>query len=659
MSKKAIGLDLGSTESEICVIENGKPNVIVNEEGSKMTPSVVYVKGTERKIGGSAKRQMLTSPKNTVNIIKRFMGATYDESQEAMKHVRYDVVNKNNKPYVKIDDKEYSAEEISSMIITKMKKTAEDYLGEEVTDAVITVPAFFSDSAKAATKMAGELAGLNVLRVIAEPTAAILSSNIDMKKDGKYMVTDFGGSTLDFSVADISDNVVEILASYGDVYLGGSDLDNEIAKYLVAQFKEDNGIDLSSDTMAMSRIVEAAEKAKIELTSSTSTDISLPYITAKDGTPLHLTITLNRAKFEQIIKPYVDRVIECGKIALEKAKISASDLDGILLIGGSCRIPMIQEELEKAFNTKLIKSSNLDLAVAEGAAIQANILSGDSSSDVLLLDVCPLAIGLETMGNVFTKVIEENTTIPCKRSQVFTTAVDNQPAVTLNILNGVRPLAKDNKSLGQFNLDGIAPAKRGIPQIEVTFDIDANSILTVTAIDKATGKEQHITIENNNSLSQEEIDRIKADAEEHKKEDELAQKELNNLNKCDSEIYQIENLLDSLKDNAAMTEEDKTYFNGKIEELKKIKESKEFVKLDTIIAEANTRMANVGSRVYASQQNNGNSGTNSNPFDGMNGANFNDVFGQFAQQFGGNGASAQGNSSDNSENKPTDFEEVK
>lgn len=654
---KCIGIDLGSSLSEISVIESGKPVVVVNEEGSKTTPSIVYINGSERKIGGSAKRQILTSPKNTINLIKRFMGATYDESQEAIKHIRYDVVNKNNKPYVKIEDREYSAEEISSMILTKMKKIAEDYVGEEVKDAVITVPAFFSDSAKAATKMAGELAGLNILRIIAEPTAAILSSNIDMKKNGKYMVADFGGSTLDFSVADISDNVVEILSSYGDVYLGGSDLDNAIAKYFVEQFKGDKGIDLSTDAMAMSRIVEAAEKAKIELTSSSSTDINLPYITAKDGTPLHLTMTFNRAKFEQIIKPFVNRIIECGKTALEKAKISSSDLDGILIIGGSCRIPIIQEELEKSFNTKLIKSSNLDLAVAEGAAIQANILSGNSSSDILLLDVCPLALGIETMGQTFTKIIDENTTIPCKRSQIFTTAVDNQPAVTLNILNGVRPLAKDNKSLGQFNLDGIAPAKRGVPQIEVTFDIDANSILTVTAVDKATGKEQHITIENGNSLSQEEIDRIKADAEAHKKEDELAKQELEKVNKCDSMIYQTENLLDSFKDNAALTEEDKTYFNGKIEELKKIKENKDFSNLENIEKDVNAHWANVSSKAYASsQQSNNGSDTTSNPFGNMSGGNFNDIFNQFTQQNGG-GATADSNT--NKDSNTTDFEEVK
>lgn len=645
MSKKAIGIDLGSTASEVCVIESGKPVVVTNEEGSKMTPSVVYIKDGERKIGGSAKRQMLTMPKNTVNLIKRFMGATYSESIDAMKHVRYDVKDVNGKPYVTIGDKDYSVEEISSMIVAKMKKTAEEYLGEDVKDAVITVPAFFSDAAKAATKTAGELAGLNVLRIIAEPTAAILSSNIDMNKNGKYMVTDFGGSTTDFSVADISDNVVEILASYGDVYLGGSDLDNALAKYIVDKFNEDNGIDLSKDAMAMSRVVEAAEKAKIELTSSSNTEINLPYITAKDGQPLHLVMDINRAKFEQIIKPYVDRLIECGKESLKKSKLNANELDGILLIGGSCRIPLVQEELEKAFGVKLIKSSNLDLAVAEGAAIQANILMGNSDNDVLLLDVTPLALGIETEGGVMTKVIEENTTIPCKRSQIFSTAVDNQTSVALKVLNGVRPMANDNKTIGTFILDGIAPARRGIPQIEVTFDVNADSILTVTAKDKATGKEQHITIENKNSLSQEEIDRIKSEAKEHEADDEKKKKEIDNINKCDSLIYQTENSLDNLKDNPNLTQEDKDYFKTKIDEIKTIKESKDFSKFDSVSSELLSRWNSVASKAYA--QNNGN--TNNSGF------NPSDIFGQFSQQFGG------GNPNQNTTtDKPSDdFEEVK
>ena len=647
MGRKAIGLDLGSTLSEVAVIENGKTVVITNEEGSKTTPSVVYIKEGERKIGGTAKRQMLTMPKNTINLIKRFMGASYEESSDAIKHVRYNIVNENNKPYVDVNGKKFSAEEISSMIIGKMKKVAEDYLGEEVKDAVITVPAFFSDAAKSATKLAGELAGLNVLRIIAEPTAAILSSNIDMKKDGKYMVADIGGSTTDFSIADISDNVVEILASYGDVYLGGSDIDNAIARHIVEQFKEDNGIDLTNDTMAMSRIVEAAEKAKIELSSSTSTDINLPYITAKDGQPLHLTTELNRATFEKIIRPFVDRLLKCSRESLNKSKLDANELNGILLIGGSCRIPLIQESLEKEFNVKLIKSSNLDLAVAEGAAIQANILNGDTSSDILLLDVTPLSLGIETEGGIFTKIIEENTTIPCKRTQIFSTAVDNQPSVTLRVLNGVRPLAKDNKEIGMFNLDGIAPAKRGVPQIEVTFDVDANSILTVTAVDKATGKEQHITIENSNTLSQTEVERIKAEAKQHEKDDERIKQDLERTNKCDGLIYQTENLMETFKDNDSMTEDDKTFFNEKIERLKEMKKDKNFDELDNLNEEVTKRWNDVSARAY------GQNSSSNNPFTYTKNSNdiFNQMFGNFSTE--------ATNKPKNTESSDGDFEEVK
>lgn len=647
MGRKAIGLDLGSTLSEVAVIENGKTIVITNEEGSKTTPSVVYIKEGERKIGGPAKRQMLTMPKNTINLIKRFMGASYEESSDAIKHVRYNIVNENNKPYVDVNGKNFSAEEISSMIIGKMKKVAEDYLGEEVKDAVITVPAFFSDAAKSATKLAGELAGLNVLRIIAEPTAAILSSNIDMKKDGKYMVADIGGSTTDFSIADISDNVVEILASYGDVYLGGSDIDNAIARHIVEQFKEDNGIDLTNDTMAMSRIVEAAEKAKIELSSSTSTDINLPYITAKDGQPLHLTTELNCATFEKIIRPFVDRLLKCSRESLNKSKLDANELNGILLIGGSCRIPLIQESLEKEFNVKLIKSSNLDLAVAEGAAIQANILNGDTSNDILLLDVTPLSLGIETEGGIFTKIIEENTTIPCKRTQIFSTAVDNQPSVTLRVLNGVRPLAKDNKEIGMFNLDGIAPAKRGVPQIEVTFDVDANSILTVTAVDKATGKEQHITIENSNTLSQTEIERIKAEAKQHEKDDERIKQDLERANKCDGLIYQTEHLMESFKDNDSMTEDDKTFFNEKIERLKEMKKDKNFDELDNLNEEVTKRWNDVSARAY------GQNSSSNNPFTYTK--NSNDIFNQWF----GNFSTEATNKPKNTESSDGDFEEVK
>jgi molecular chaperone DnaK len=573
------------------------------------------------------------------------MGGTYDEVQEAVKHVQYDVVNDNGLPRILINDRKYSPEELSAMILTKLKKTAEDYVGGEVTNAVITVPAFFSDAAKSATKQAGELAGLNVLRIISEPTAALLASNIDKKKDGKYLVVDFGGSTTDFSVADVSDNVVEILASYGDVYLGGSDIDKLVADYIISNYKEESGIDLTTDAMAMSRVYEAVEKAKIELSNSASTEINLPYISIKDNAPQHLDTTLTKAKFEQIITPIVDKVINCGKTALEKADLTKDDLDGILLVGGSCRIPKVQNELIKTFGDKLIKSANLDLAVAEGAAIQADILAGNTNSDILLLDVCPLGLGIETMGGVMTTLIESNTTIPCSKEQIFSTAVDNQTAVTINVLQGERPMAKDNKQIGLFNLDGIAPARRGIPQIKVKFDIDANGILSVSATDNATGKEQHITIENRNTLSQDEIDRIKREAEEHSAEDKKTKERLDKQNQIDGTIYQVENFVEDYKDKTdILTEDDKTYFKEKIEELKTIREG-DLSNADNLITEVNQRLASVGSKAYTNNQQSG-----ANPFgfgqQGFNGTNFNDIF---TGQNGGN----QTNS-----NEKEDVEEV-
>ena len=648
MSNRVIGIDLGSTASEVAIIENGKPVVVVNEEGNTITPSVVSFKDGDRKVGGAAKRQMLVRPKCTVNLIKRFMGATYDESYEVMNHVQYDVINKNGKPFVKVDDREYSAEEISSIILTKMKKIAEDYLGEEVKDAVITVPAFFSDSAKAATKQAGELAGLNVLRVIAEPTAAILSSNIDKEKGGKYLIVDFGGQTLDFSVADISDNVIEILASYGDVYCGGSDIDKKIVDFMVSSFNNEHGIDLTNDTMAMSRVYEAAEKAKIELSTSSSTEINLPYISSKNGVPVHLTQTLTKAKLEQLIRPLIEHVIDCGKKALEKANLKESELDGVLLVGGSCRIPLVQSELINNFGDKLIKSSNLDLAVAEGAVIQANIIVGNDKSDLLLLDVTPLGMGIETMGGVMTQIVEENTTIPCKRSQIFSTAVDNQPAVTINVLQGSRPMAKDNKTIGVFNLDGIAPAKRGVPQIEVTFDIDANGILSVSAIDKATGKEQHITIQNNNTLTQDEIERIKRDAEEHAAEDKKTREILEKANRCESAIYQTENTIESMKDNPSFTEDDKAFFNNKIEEMKKMKDSSDYTNFDSVLKETNERWYSITSKAYSKNDTQSNNGFDMNQFANMFGGN--NPFGGF----NGNTANTQQNSTN-----VNDVEEIK
>ena len=636
---KAIGIDLGSTLSEVSVIEGGKPSVIANEEGSYTTPSVISLKEGNPKIGNSAKRQMVVSPKETINLIKRFMGGTYGEVQDAIKHVQYDVVNDNGLPRILVNGRKYSPEELSAMILTKMKKIAEDYLGSDVTDAVITVPAFFNDAAKSATKQAGELAGLNVLRIISEPTAALLASNIDKKKDGKYLVVDFGGSTLDFSVADVSDNVVEILASYGDVYLGGSDIDKLISNYVVATYKGESGIDLTSDSMAMSRIYEAVEKAKIELSNSSSSELNLPYICVKDNAPQHLTMTVTKAKFEQIISPIVEKVINCGKTALEKANLNASDLDGILLVGGSCRIPKVQGELVKNFGDKLIKSANLDLAVAEGAAIQADILAGNTNSEILLLDVCPLGLGIETMGGVMTTLIESNTTIPCSKEQIFSTAVDNQTAVTINVLQGERPMAKDNKQIGLFNLDGIAPARRGVPQIKVKFDIDANGILSVSATDNATGKEQHITIENKHTLSQDEIDRIKREAEEHAAEDAKTKERLDKQNQIDGTIYQVENFVDDYKDKSdILTEEDKNYFKEKIEELKTIREG-DLTNADNLITEVNQRLASVGSKAYTNNQQGGPNpfGFGQQDFDftksGFNGNNFNDIF---TGQNGGN-----------------------
>ena len=648
---KVIGIDLGSTLSEVAVIEGGKPVVVVNEEGSSTTPSIINLKENTPKVGGAAKRQMLVAPKETVNLIKRFMGGTYDEVKEAITHVQYDVVNDNGLPRVSINGRKYSPEELSAMILTKMKKVAEDYLGDTVKDAVITVPAFFSDAAKSATKQSGELAGLNVLRIISEPTAALLASNIDKKKDGKYLVVDFGGSTTDFSVADVSDNVVEILASYGDVYLGGSDIDKVVSDYIVTNFKNSNDIDLTSDSMAMSRVIEAAEKAKIELSNSGSTEINLPYITVKDNQPVHLITTLTKAKFEQLIRPIVDKVINCGKMSLEKAKLDASDLDGVLIVGGSCRIPLIQEELIKNFGDKLIKSANLDLAVAEGAAIQANILTG-GESDILLLDVTPLRLGIETMGGVMTTLVEANTTIPCSKEQIFSTATDNQTAVTINVLQGERPLAKDNKQIGLFNLDGIAPARRGIPQIAVKFDIDANGILSVSAVDKATGKEQHITIENKHTLSQDEIDRIKREAEEHAAEDAKTKEHLDKQNKVDSTIYQVEKTLEDFKDKPeVLTEDDKTYFNSKIDELKTLREG-DLNNVDNILNEVTNRLMSVGSKAYGGQN-----GQQKNPFmQGFNGANFDPS--QFADMFCGKNGTSRGASSGTAETKTEDVEEV-
>ena len=641
---KIIGIDLGSTNSCVAIMENGKPTVVVNEEGNRTTPSVIALKDGDRKVGTSAKRQQIVNPKETVILIKRFMGATYDESKEAINHVQYEIVNKSGFPMAKIEGREYSPEELSSMIVNKMKKVAENYLGTDVKEAVITVPAYFNDLARQATKTAGELAGLDVKRVIAEPTAAILASNIDMEKGGKFAVADFGGATTDFSIADISDSVVEILATNGDVYCGGSDIDKAIADYIINKFKSENGVDLSTDAQSYARVYEAAEKAKCELSSTTSTEISLPYITIKDGKPIHLTETLTRVKFEQLAMPIIDKVIGCGKEAIKESKISTKDLDGILLVGGSCRIPLVQERLEKEFGVKLIKNVNLDEAVALGAAVQGSIINGDNENNILLLDVTPLSLGIETMGGVMTKLVESNTTIPCKKTQIFSTAVDNQSSVTIRCLQGERPMANDNKEIGVFNLDGIAPARRGIPQIEVSFDIDVNGILKVSAVDKATGKEQNITIENKGSLTQEDIDRIKADAEAHKAEDDKKREELEKLNKVSSIRYTVENTLENYKDKPEyLTEEDKAYFNEKLEVLKKMEEDKDFSNLDTIDKEISARWNTIASKAY---------GSNNNGFD------INDIFkGGFNPNAGGAPNSAKPSGETPSDSKD-DFEEV-
>lgn len=601
MAKKAIGIDLGSTLSEVAIIEGGKPTVIVNDEGSTTTPSVVLL-SEERKVGAPAKRQMIMHPKECINLIKRFMGSKYDDNLEAKKHVQYEVVNDNGMARVKVNGRVYSPEEISSYIVAKMKKVAEDYCGEEIKDAVITVPAFFDDTQRAATKLAGELAGLNVLRIIAEPTAAILSSKIDQEKGGKFLVVDFGGSTEDNSVAEVSNGIIEILSTNGDVYLGGTDIDKLVADHLVNKFKEEHGIDLSTDPQAMTRIFDAAEKAKIELSNSTMTDINLPYITQKDGTPIHMIDTLSRAKFEQLIQPIIDKMISCAKKAVDMAKLTASDLDGVLLIGGSCRVPAVQEALKNAFGDKLIKSSNMDLAVCEGAAIQANTLvGGEDANSLLLIDVIPLSVGIETLGGVMTNLVEANTTIPIRKSQVFSTAVDNQSMVSINVLQGERPMAKDNKSIGMFTLDSIPPAPRGVPQIEVTFDIDANGIMNVSAKDKGTGKEQSIKIETQGTLSDEDIERIKREAKEHEAEDKKEREKADKINNGDSIVFQNEKLLKDLDDK--LSDDDKKHINEELDKMREAVKEKDTEKIDQIEESLNKVWNDLSSKIYGQQDN--------------------------------------------------------
>lgn len=598
---KIIAIDLGSTLSEVSVLENGQPTILVNSEGSRTTPSIISFVNGERKVGAAAQRQALMNPKDTVVLIKRFMGCTYDECQGDIKHVQYEVVNENGYPRILIGDKKYSPEELSAMILTEMKSTAEAYLGETVTDAIITVPAYFNAAQRKATQDAGKIAGLNVLRVIAEPTAAILASGIDIKKGGKYMVVDYGGATLDFSVADVADDVVEILANDGDVYCGGSDIDKLVTTYLADLFNKENNCDVTKDSMAMTRIKDAAEQAKKTLSNSTTADINLPYLMPINGTPAHLITTLTKAKFESIIDDEIKKVISKGRSAVSKSGLTYKDLDGILLVGGSTRIPYLQEQLSKEFGVELIKTANPDEAVALGAAVQAGVLAGDVK-DVVLLDVTPLNLGIDTMGSVMATIIDANTTIPAKRSQIFTTAVDNQPGVDIVVVQGNRPMTKDNKQIGTFHLDGIAPAPRGVPQIEVTFDINTDGILSVTAVDKATGKEQHITIENNGGLTDADIARMKAEADEHKVEDDKKKAEIDKMNQADGMAYSIEKLLNDESMSDKITEEEKSTIKPLCEAVHTAVSEKDMDKVSAAEKSLTDAWTPIATKMYQSQQ---------------------------------------------------------
>lgn len=569
MSKKVIGIDLGTGFSAVSTIENGSPVVIANSEGGRTTPSVVQINGDEVVVGNAAKRSMVMKPKNTVQFVKRLMGCSFDDEnvQKMIELSTYEIVNKNNKPYVRIDEKDYSPEQISSMILGEMKKTAEDYLGTAVTDAVITCPAWFNDVQRNATKTAGELAGLNVLRIINEPTAAILSSSLATDgKDKTVAVVDAGCGTLDVSVCEISDGMVEVLSSDGDVFLGGKDYDDALVKYIVEDFKKKNDIDLSKDQMAYARVLEAAEKAKCELSSTTSSDINLSYIAFKDGSPIHLTMSITRAKFESLIGDLNQRTVDKALSAISKAKISKSDVDSILLVGGTTRIPSLQEALKKNVCKNLSSNVNPDEAVTIGAAKQADILAGNSEGEVLLLDVTPISLGIETLGGVMTKLVEANTTIPTSKKQTFSTAADNQSAVTIRVLQGERYQADDNKTIGVFTLDGILPAKRGVPQIEVSFDIDANGIISVSAKDLGTNKEQHVKIENQN-LSEDEISKIKADAEKFAEADKKKKEDQETLNTAEVFANSIRTSLDDSEHPVPMTDEIKTEVNTLLDEL--------------------------------------------------------------------------------------------